>query len=407
MSYEELFAPELEWISGKTRILIRPRKVGARRYLDIHIDTDYPNTKPRLTLLLDLFADWVRVTDLFNNGFHSGIQNGGYGTLAVNLALQALHLYYCRDPADPDSTDNPKLYGSISSTGDPDDEPLRSECWQRRNHFWSRFGFKLDDPTVPDTGMRASLAELREIVSGTTANGTPRWVSIKLFWPRHDRPLLLPGAKETLTAIKPSNLELHDCPSSDDIRALRRKAVSQAYWAGRVAALVSITFTLFILSKLDSLHTIIGVGIFGAFSSYVVKDWIASQVFTRLPRFHICEAAEQRRLSAIQTVCRHITWVEKSCNGLFWRLFEAMAVLQPSLKNEAVFMELAQWSKRGSIGLYVDRAPYFEEYRRFIALAQTWVVEQADQIEKPLSTFTGDNPLDKAFQAAEIDTIDN
>lgn len=44
---------------------------------------------------------------------------------------------------------------------------------------------------------------------------------------------------------------------------------------------------------------------------------------------------------------------------------------------------------------------------RYTSLAQTWVVEQADQLEKPLSTVTGDNSLDKAFQAAEIDTIDN
>lgn len=406
MVHEEMFAPELEWISGKTRILIRPRKVGSSRCLDIHLDTDYPNAKPRVTLLLDLYAGRVRVTDLRSNGFQSGLQNGGYGTLAVNIALQSLRRYYCLDPGVPDSTHNPTLSGSVSSTGDPDEEPHRSECWQRRNHFWSRFGFKLNDPSVSDTGMQASLADLHEIVSGTTANGTPRWVSIELFWPRDKRPLLLPGAKETLASIEPSLLELHDCPSADEIRVQRRKAVSLAYWAGRSAALAGITLTLLILSKLTSLNTIIGVGIFGAFSSYLVKDCVAAHLFTRLPRFHICETLEQRRRSAIQQVCHHITQIEESRNGLFWRLFEAMVVLQPLLKNEAAFVELADWSKRGTIGLYVDRPPRFDEYRCFISAARRWVVEQADQLEKPLSTFTGDKPLDNALQPAEIDAVD-
>jgi hypothetical protein len=398
---------ELEWISGKTRILIRHRQEWIKRYLDIHLDTDYPKKKPHMMLMLDLHVGWVRVTDLQNNGFGSSIQNCGYGTLAVNTAIQALRLLHRQDQQNPDGTDNPTLYGSVSSTGDPDNEPHRSECWQRRNHFWSRFGFKLHDPSVPDTGMEARLTDIKELRTCTTANGSPRWVDIGQFWPPHERPLLLPGVKEALTAITPSSLELHDSPSTENARTHRRKAASQAHWIGRVGALIVIAITYFTIKDLSSMSVMLAAAAFGTGLSFVANDWVTAQIFARLPSYSTWEALDQRRKIAIKDVCQTIIQIEESCNGLFWRVFEAMVVLKPELQAETRFVEISNWSKQGTIRLYVDRAFDIDEYRRFISLAQAWMAEQANQLDSPLSTVSGDNPLDNALKPAELDAIEN
>ena len=130
-------------------------------------------------LCVTLSDNFIRIEDLVGNGEHSGFQNKGYGTLLVNLAIQIIRLIYNDRP-------NILVTGRVSNMDDED--LVRSS--QRRNHFWSSFGFKLKDQKAYNTRMEARLSDLVLKDRGMLSDSLSSMLSLSKFYRYFNRPLI-------------------------------------------------------------------------------------------------------------------------------------------------------------------------------------------------------------------------
>jgi len=197
MSTKQKLSKGLEWISGKTKITVQ----SDGNCLDVELYPDYPNERSSISLFLNIQRNKrVRVMDLVGNGYYTHYQDGGYGTLIFNIGIQALYAFYGVTTSDP-LTHEIVVFGQISSSGDPSDEPERSECGDRRNGFWSGYGFKLKEPDAFDTPMKAKLVDLHLRGLGVTVNGTPRIVELEDFWLKGEAPSLFKSDLQILMDV--------------------------------------------------------------------------------------------------------------------------------------------------------------------------------------------------------------
>lgn len=116
----------------------------------------------------------VVIEDLQGNGYGSGFQRMGYGTLAFNLALQILKAK-C-----PDTT---KVDGMLSGVGDP--ENLAGELMEGRRAFWKTFGFgfhKKPRGEWIDDHIISSLADLHIVADGhIKKTEIPKYIPLDQF----------------------------------------------------------------------------------------------------------------------------------------------------------------------------------------------------------------------------------
>ncbi|SPE20747.1 hypothetical protein SBBP1_1170001 [Burkholderiales bacterium] len=126
-------------------------------------------------LVFGLYGDSVELGCLTGNGFDApGFHRLGFGTFAVNIAVQALKVGF------PPSH---LVHGVLSNTAEeelPTEERLRLEAGRRA--FWRRFGLEVvsrGDP--PLDYLRGSVGGLRVVPTGLLAGQFPRCISLLDF----------------------------------------------------------------------------------------------------------------------------------------------------------------------------------------------------------------------------------
>lgn len=130
---------------------------------------------PDVQLLFGLYEDFIELGCLSGNGFDApGFHRAGFGTFAVNIAVQGLKAVY--PPAF-------KVQGLLSNTAEdglPEAERRRLQV--NRRAFWHRFGLGVitrEDP--PLDFLAGTVGDLELVPGGTLAGQFPRCIFLRDF----------------------------------------------------------------------------------------------------------------------------------------------------------------------------------------------------------------------------------
>ncbi|WMS89283.1 hypothetical protein [Pleionea litopenaei] len=358
----------LEWIEGRTKITIEV----CGNNIDIHLYPDYPSEKNRVSLdLCIVYGNRVWVRDLLGNGFSSGIQNKGYGTLLFNIGIQVIYTYFGIAQGNPEAN-NILVSGKTSSVGDPGNEPAKSECRDRRNGFWSNFGFKLKEPDGFFTPMKAKLSELHARLDGKTENGTLYGLDLEQFWLKGNAPLLFESDIRSLMKLDIESLDLDICPTQDDIEGEWVKAV---YWSKIIRKTLfcglSVVAVYFAFSWLDLLHAF-SMSFTAIFICYFLSMYLDERSWRYLPAYKKYNLLQNKRGEIISNARQYIKELEKQHNGFFWRLYQGLRVIDQSLSAN-IFNEMSEHSKSLYTYFLADR---YDDYAKFIRAAKVVVVNK-------------------------------
>lgn len=358
----------LEWVNKKTKITIAYEDCG---HLDIFLYPDYPNEQKKVVLFLKVNESdgRVHVTDLMGNGHESGLQNSGYGTLIFNVAIQTLYAIYEIDFGNA-SAETITLSASVSSSGDPTDEPYRSECRDRRAHFWSKFGFQLHEPSEFHTNMKASLNQLHLCNGEPIGNGSPRLVGLDQFWLKGHAPKVFQSDIDELLAIDFFQFNLDSCPSRNDVD---QALYATLFWARCITRTLTVIFSIGIfyltLPYVDSIMAIL-FSFLGIFGWYVLLQILDGKLWAALPSYRKYVNLSEMRGKIISSLKDYIRGVEDKNNGLLWRLHQSLQTID-NFKSD-IFNELAEASKRQNAYVLADR---HEDYREYMTIAKTMVTK--------------------------------
>ena len=128
-----------------------------------------------IQLIFGLHARFVELGSLRGNGYNApGLHQSGFGTLAVNVAVQAL-----QSACAPEL----RVEGVLSNTDEIDlveAERLRLEA--NRRAFWRRFGLDVVRRGTPEFDyLRGQVGDLHAVAHGLVAGQFARFVSLDQF----------------------------------------------------------------------------------------------------------------------------------------------------------------------------------------------------------------------------------
>ncbi len=352
----------LEWIEGKTKITVD----YDGSYLDIVLYPDYPNEKRNITLFIGVneVSGKVRITDLVGNGYSTGYQNHGYGILIFNIGIQALHILFNTELGAA-TTKTITITGGVSNSGDPENEPERSQCRDRRNGFWMDYGFKLSDPLGFKTSMKANLNDLRLRTGKPTPNGTPRLVALNQFWRKGSSPSLFLSDIEKLASLNFDQFNLHLCPSRQDVDRAFNNSLRSLRYVERLLLISSSIGCIYLGFYYFDPFNAATFSLGGIFCSYLLVLTIGSRLWRYFPSYKKYTALSESRGNTRSKTKAYIWQIEESCNGLLWRLHQHLQSYS-AFKNDT-FNALANASKKQETSVLVD---HYREYIRYMNVAK-------------------------------------
>lgn len=184
---DQLFPPRYEVITFVNRICYTESGIrlsveeakGANRNFDFVLtgqvlERGNPVSRVKLLAAYEEHRRRIYIEDLTGNGYGTGLQAQGIGTLLFNTALLIFKREFPLDML---------VYGELSDIGDPKEHGLALECRLRREKFWSSFGFELH-PGPPSVGttMSAQLGDLHTRCRGERIfDRFPRYVELSRF----------------------------------------------------------------------------------------------------------------------------------------------------------------------------------------------------------------------------------
>jgi len=159
---------------AKDQIWVRLQFVPQRK-MEVDIWWNRLGHHPDVQLQFGLYDDFVELGCLTGNGFDNPqLQGIGFGTFAVNIAVQALKA--CYPP-------HFKVQGLLSNTAEAGLEPARRlHLEANRRAFWRRFGLGVitrEDP--PLDFLAGQVGHLQVVPTGLLAGQFPRYVPLDEF----------------------------------------------------------------------------------------------------------------------------------------------------------------------------------------------------------------------------------
>ena len=329
----------LEWVYRKTRVEV----LFNGNYLDVFVFPDFPKETRSIHLMINIAEDRARIDDLVGNGHGTEHCDSGYGTVAMNVAIQALYAIYGVRPGSSESQ-SILVTGKVSSMGDPGGTE-GIECRDRRNHFWASFGLSLADMSSADTSMKAPLSDLHLKIGGTTGNGTPKTVELEEFWPIGTRPGVLPSDLVLLRSEDVETICAHKCISEDVVNnAFQRFKRSQTIMSS--------------ITGLLGLATAGIVGVLPAIGIALTGVWVVNLTASRWsPAFKRWMMLDAEKRKSIGHLKAHIEQLEGNHNGFLWRVFAKFNCGELSAER---YLDLAKASKDQYFSFISSR---YEDYK--------------------------------------------
>ncbi|HXY05376.1 MAG TPA: hypothetical protein VEI05_02415 [Burkholderiaceae bacterium] len=159
---------------AKDRIWVRLVFVPKNK-IEVDISWNRLTRTPDVQLVFGLYGDAVEFGSLTGNGFNSpAFHRLGFGTFAVNIAIQALKANFA--PSLP-------VVGVLSNT---DEEHLATEerlpLEANRRAFWRRFGLDvITQGEPPRDYLQGRVGNLHVVTSGMLGGEFPRCISLRDF----------------------------------------------------------------------------------------------------------------------------------------------------------------------------------------------------------------------------------
>lgn len=136
--------------------------------LDVDVWWKSKDATPCMRLWVPLQHQSARFGDLTGNGYGSKLHRQGFGTFAVNLAVQVLQKTY-----EPDAP----VSGILSNPSDPTDQKARLE--HARRMFWSQFGLTVSSGHYEQ--LAGTVGGLRCVHEGLVAGQFSRYLDLCNF----------------------------------------------------------------------------------------------------------------------------------------------------------------------------------------------------------------------------------
>ncbi len=348
----------LEWISGKTKISVKHN----HNFIDVTLYPNYPNKDDHINLFLKIGWDkHITVTDLIGNGYNSRYQGQGYGSLIFNVGIQAIYCFFKETDSEFDPTQI-KITGSVSDSGDPPEEPAKTECFQRRNKFWRSRGFTLKDPTKPQTSMQARLSELIMTKDGITNNGAPKYIKLDDFWLKDKAPALLKSDIDALMKVGLDLDSLSSIPTPEKIDEKWQNAIRWSRFISKPLLVIAILSVSYFSFTYLPIWDALSYSVTGLFVSYIGCYFLQGWLYTKLPIYRSYKQLQSLRGDKIRAIRNTIEKIEDSHNGLIWRIHEGLVKLNKSY-DQTKFEKLAEHSKNQYFFYLQDK---YEQYVHFI-----------------------------------------
>jgi len=159
---------------AQDRVWVRLQFIPQRK-IEVDICWNRLGQRPDVQLLFGLYNDFVELGCLTGNGFDTPhLQGIGFGTFAVNIAVQALKACY------PPSF---KVQGLLSNTAEAGLEPAQRLALEaNRRAFWRRFGLGVITREVPPLDFLAGqVGHLQVVATGLLAGQFPRCIPLSEF----------------------------------------------------------------------------------------------------------------------------------------------------------------------------------------------------------------------------------
>jgi hypothetical protein len=171
-----MLEPGVRYWQAQAQDRIRVRLLfvrSAKIEVDIWWNRDDGNAD--IQLIFGLYAGSVELGSLRGNGFNApGFHQSGFGTLAVNVAVQALQLACASEL---------RVAGVLSNTDEIDlaeAERLRLEA--NRRVFWRRFGLDVVRRGTPGFDyLHGRVGDLRPVTHGLVAGQFARFICLDQF----------------------------------------------------------------------------------------------------------------------------------------------------------------------------------------------------------------------------------
>jgi len=136
--------------------------------LDVDVWWRSKEASPSLRLWVQLQHQSARFGDLTGNGHGSRLHRKGFGTFAVNVAVQVLQAIYDGDAP---------VTGMLSNPSDPTDQKARLEIARRM--FWSQFGLTVSPGHYEQ--LVGTVGGLRCVHEGLVAGQFSRYLDLCKF----------------------------------------------------------------------------------------------------------------------------------------------------------------------------------------------------------------------------------
>lgn len=347
----------LEWSYGRTRVLVTFMATRFQTVVEVkcYPGTDKTSFQGREIKVSALISEnHITIEDLNGNGYSSEFQNQGFGTLVVNVLILNIQEYLFRQGYDYHDR-RWVVRAEISTVGDPDEEPQKTQCRERRVHFWHRFGLTLAE----DKGEGRSECLLRDTrVVGprskrVTSSGAPICPLPSEFWPVGQLPELFPGTSESLREVNLDDLSIQGLPKRDVLKA--SEFGQQRYWTRFNAGLNVLAASAILTISIWAYHWQGEEADFGkisaaAFILYLACFWGANRLTSGLHNSNRKWLKIQEDLENLNKqmaeVSKAINSIEENCGGLMWRVVHWYDRLLPE-RIRPGWRDLAKQSKLG------------------------------------------------------------
>lgn len=367
----------IEWCCDAAKINVQKTSSGG---VSVYISPKpvMRNTTPTIALhVIRAYEGRYEVADLLGNGQETDWHNKKYGTLAVNLAIQALLVL------NGDKRDSIEVFGRIVPDLSPNSVQY-AENTKLRNYFWSRFGFVLKEPNNPETTFRAVLSDLKCLDRGDVEIGLPTTLSLFSFWHKMNKPRVLSSDISALSQLKYTEHSISTLPSAEKLQQLE---TTKKMKMDDNFKFVSFVFVLSVLGLLISLGVgyvyiaAASVALIGAI--FLTKDYVKNQL-----REYLEDADINRQIKYLSEnfteVKTGIDNLVKENPGILGRL--KSAAILTSEKHKDFFSSLNEElnsRKRGDI------LSFYLNWHRAIALYHAGL--SRDLNSNHLSPYSGEN----------------
>lgn len=328
----------LEWSDGVTKITISDSSG-----VEVRV---YPGgqSQQSIPLLTNHGFDHIHICDLQGAGSETDWHNKRYGTLIVNLLIQAYKVIF---PVVEHASIIVK--GETHCRLSQNDPGVIEDC-KRRSHFWSRFGLSVKHPERRKSPMSCTLADLK-MVDRELYPGLNTTLSLSDFRLQVHTPIFI---EEDINKLNRIDVYEHEIEDLGKKRKEIREYEDSMYREYRYATMVVSTLIALGLTSIDpfNAHLIKKIMIFmgTAFLSYfVIHRYSPTSWVHRMPSAFSLRRVTKDRENTLEYLESKLNDVIKGDNRFLGRIYGSLKLHLTDLPKNDLFDYVTYFAEKGQV----------------------------------------------------------